>query len=291
VRPRALHLTEAQQLAKEAPVDIAFICTNPTTRLGGADDPAVSGAGRLCRVIAELHERGDDRRDRRLGQGAGLHRQQYQRRAHRAGPCPSRRQGRIAAHTVYRVGEVHGRITERAQEVLRLVSQCRQRQGTDNLWGERWSKLVTNSMANGCLGCTGLSGAQMAQNERDPALPGAARQRGDPHRPGARLQARRGQPPAAGGHRAGRRGRPEALGRYEDRLAGQRRGSAEQRPSMGQDMAKGRRTEIEFLNGFVVREGERSDCRRAPTSGSSRSSKRSSAANSSRTRATSPICG
>src|SRR6195256_5103738 len=25
-RPRALHLTEAQQLAKEAPVDIAFIC-------------------------------------------------------------------------------------------------------------------------------------------------------------------------------------------------------------------------------------------------------------------------
>jgi 2-dehydropantoate 2-reductase len=30
-----------------------------------------------------------------------------------------------------------------------------------------------------------------------------------------------------------------------------------QRPSMGQDMQKGRRTEIEFLNGFVVREGEK----------------------------------
>jgi 2-dehydropantoate 2-reductase len=26
---------------------------------------------------------------------------------------------------------------------------------------------------------------------------------------------------------------------------------------MGQDMQKGRRTEIEFLNGFVVREGEK----------------------------------
>ena len=52
-------------------------------------------------------------------------------------------------------------------------------------------------------------------------------------------------------------GDPEALGRYEDRLATQRRGSAEQRPSMGQDMDKGRRTEIEFLNGFVVREGEK----------------------------------
>jgi 2-dehydropantoate 2-reductase len=33
--------------------------------------------------------------------------------------------------------------------------------------------------------------------------------------------------------------------------------SAEQRPSMGQDMMKGRRTEIEFLNGYVVREGEK----------------------------------
>ena len=31
----------------------------------------------------------------------------------------------------------------------------------------------------------------------------------------------------------------------------------EQRPSMGQDMQKGRRTEIEYLNGLVVREGER----------------------------------
>ena len=33
--------------------------------------------------------------------------------------------------------------------------------------------------------------------------------------------------------------------------------SAEQRPSMGQDMVKGRRTEIEFMNGLVARKGER----------------------------------
>jgi 2-dehydropantoate 2-reductase len=32
---------------------------------------------------------------------------------------------------------------------------------------------------------------------------------------------------------------------------------------MGQDMAKGRRTEIEFLNGFVVREGEQVGIRAA----------------------------
>ena len=97
-------------------------------RVGGHADPAVPGARRLCRVAAELHERGDDRRDRRLGQDARLHRQQYQRRpADRAISIAAGKGG--AAHTVYRTGEVHGRITERAQEVGRLVALCRQRQG------------------------------------------------------------------------------------------------------------------------------------------------------------------
>ena len=48
-----------------------------------------------------------------------------------------------------------------------------------------------------------------------------------------------------------------ALRIYDERRLSQvGRGSPDQRPSMGQDMAKGRRTEIEYLNGFVVREDE-----------------------------------
>ena len=43
----------------------------------------------------------------------------------------------------------------------------------------------------------------------------------------------------------------------EQRLKDSKHTAAEQRPSMGQDMQKGRRTEIEFLNGLVVREGEK----------------------------------
>jgi len=43
----------------------------------------------------------------------------------------------------------------------------------------------------------------------------------------------------------------------EQRFKDARNISSEQRPSMGQDMQKGRRTEIEFLNGLVVREGRR----------------------------------
>ena len=33
-------------------------------------------------------------------------------------------------------------------------------------------------------------------------------------------------------------------------------GGGAHRPSMGQDMVKGRRTEIEFLNGLITRKGE-----------------------------------
>jgi 2-dehydropantoate 2-reductase len=43
----------------------------------------------------------------------------------------------------------------------------------------------------------------------------------------------------------------------EERFRQGKRTAGEQRPSMGQDMQKGRRTEIEFLNGLIVREGER----------------------------------
>ena len=128
-----------------------------------------------------------------------------------------------AAHTVYRCGEVTGRITERAREVLRLVSLADSAKATDNLWGERWSKLVTNSMANGCSAATGLSGAQMAQNETI-----------------RRFQARLGSEAIRIGQALGYKleevnhlppeviakagdGDPEALGRYEDRLATQRR--------------------------------------------------------------------
>ena len=43
----------------------------------------------------------------------------------------------------------------------------------------------------------------------------------------------------------------------EERFRQGKRTAAGQHPSMGQDMQKGRRTEIEFLNGLVVREGEK----------------------------------
>jgi 2-dehydropantoate 2-reductase len=49
-------------------------------------------------------------------------------------------------------------------------------------------------------------------------------------------------------------GDPAARREYDDhRLAeAAKPGGGAHRPSMGQDMVKGRRTEIEFINGFIV---------------------------------------
>jgi 2-dehydropantoate 2-reductase len=51
-------------------------------------------------------------------------------------------------------------------------------------------------------------------------------------------------------------GNAAALAETEAELFAATKGRSDsQRPSMGQDMVKGRRTEIEFLNGFVVDKG------------------------------------
>jgi 2-dehydropantoate 2-reductase len=146
-------------------------------------------------------------------------------------------------------------MTERAQEVCRLVSHADSAKATDNLWGERWSKLVANSSANGVSACTGLPGAELTAN--DTIRHFQARLASEAIRIGQRL----GYKLEEIGHQAPEliaqagEGDATALKAYDEHRLAAPRGSAEQRPSMGQDMAKGRRTEIEFLNGFVVREG------------------------------------
>ncbi|MGA8402475.1 MAG: ketopantoate reductase C-terminal domain-containing protein, partial [Stellaceae bacterium] len=127
----------------------------------------------------------------------------------------------------------------------------------------RWTKLVQNTMANGVSACTGLSGAQCADNEAirhfQARLGSEAIRIGQAR--GYKLEEIDHQEPETVA-RAGE-GDPAALAKYDEHKRTAPRGASDQRPSMGQDMAKGRRTEIEFLNGFVVREGEQVGIRAA----------------------------
>jgi 2-dehydropantoate 2-reductase len=162
------------------------------------------------------------------------------------------------AHTVFRAGEVHGRITPRAEEICRLVAHSDSAKVTTNLWGERWSKLVANSMANGLSACTGLGGGAMLQS--DPIRHFSTRLGSEAIRVGLahgyQLEEVLHLPPETIA-RAGEGDEAAMRVCDEQRFKDGKRTSDSQRPSMGQDMQKGRRTEIEFLNGFVVREGEK----------------------------------
>jgi 2-dehydropantoate 2-reductase len=256
---RALHVTDAQALAKEKPVDIAFVCMKSYDTAWAAmlikqylapdgfivslqncmNEETIAGVvgwGKTLGCIASsitvnLPEPGH------IHRGAAKHR---------------------AAHTVFRAGEVHGRVTPRAEEICRLVAYADSAKVTNNLWGERWSKLVANAMQNGLSACTGLGGGDMLKS--DPIRHFSTRLGSEAIRVGQALGYELEEilhlPPETIA-RAGE-GDEEAM-RASDaqRFNDAGRTAAGQRPSMSQDMAKGRRTEIEFLNGLIVREGEK----------------------------------
>ncbi|MFZ0528823.1 MAG: ketopantoate reductase C-terminal domain-containing protein, partial [Xanthobacteraceae bacterium] len=256
---RALHVTDAQQLAKEQPVDIAFVCMKSYDTAWAAmlirqylapdafvvslqncmNEEAIAGVvgwGKTLGCIASsitvnLPEAGH------IHRGAAKH---------------------GAAHTVFRAGEVHGRITQRAEEVCRLVAYSDSAKVTNNLWGERWSKLVANAMQNGLSACTGLGGSDMLKNDPirrfSTRLGSEAIRVGQAH--GFQLEDILHLPPET----IARAGEGDADAEQTcdaQRFKDSAHTAAGQRPSMGQDMQKGRRTEIEFLNGLIVREGEK----------------------------------
>jgi 2-dehydropantoate 2-reductase len=252
---RALHLTEVQSLSKEAPIDIAFVCMKSydTAWATMMIKQYLAPGGYIVSLQNCINEEtiaGIAGWGRTLGSIASsitvdLCEPGHVRRASGKGG---------KAHTVFRVGEVHGRITDRAKEVCRLVSYADSAKVTDNLWGERWSKLVTNAMANGMSASTGLISRDILMND-------------GLRRFGARLGSEAIRVGQALGYqleeihhidpeiiaRAGE-GDAKAAKEYDEhRLAeASKPGGGAHRPSMGQDMVKGRRTEIEFLNGFIV---------------------------------------
>jgi 2-dehydropantoate 2-reductase len=259
VKVPALHLTEVQGLAKARPIDIAFVSVKsydtvwaahfiaPYLSEGGfvvslqncINEERIAGVvgwGRTVGMIAatisvDLYEPGRIRRT--VGRGG-----------------PNR--------VVFAVGEVHGRITPRIEMLRDMVAGIDSVKATSNLWGERWSKLCVNGMRNGTSAATGLSGNDCDTNPHIRRF--ALRVGAEAVRVGQALgySLEKIQNMEPGLLALAGEGDPAALETAEATLLENGRKAQRsdlQRPSMAQDMAKGRKTEIDFINGFIAAEG------------------------------------
>jgi 2-dehydropantoate 2-reductase len=155
----------------------------------------------------------------------------------------------------FKIGELDGRETARAQRLAEVMNDVAGTRVTPNLFGERWSKLTVNCMANPLAGLSGLGSAEI-RSEPEPA----------------RIAIQVAAEAIAVGRKCGFEVEPiygietqrfvdAAAGRDTDRLLADMAAGAKRlaggRPSMLQDVMRGRRTEIDYLNGYVVDQGRR----------------------------------
>ncbi|HUG37140.1 MAG TPA: 2-dehydropantoate 2-reductase [Candidatus Limnocylindrales bacterium] len=155
----------------------------------------------------------------------------------------------------FKIGEHDGADTPRARELAEVMGAVAGSAVTTNLWGERWSKLAINCMANPLAGLTGL-GTLDVRTIPDIAAVGV----------------HLGAEAIAVGRAVGHEVEPIygiPTQRYLDAYAGtgltelladiatiaRARGGGQ--PSLLQDVIKKRRTEIDYLNGYVAAEGKR----------------------------------
>jgi len=252
----AIHVHEVQSMANQGPVDIAFITSKAydTPWAAALIKPYLATNG----VVASLQNAINEEAiasvvgwGRTLGvaiAGLGVE-------LHAPGQV-KRTQVEVEGQVVFRVGEVHGRITPRAEAAAKLLSAADRSKTTTNLWGERWTKLVVNAMRNGVAAVTGIKGPDQNSNEvtrwlmirlgSEAVRVGQALgfQLETPQGLDAEMLARAGENDKSALNEINRLIIESAVYRTDDN-----------RPSMAQDVAKGRRTEVDQMNGLVVERG------------------------------------
>ena len=156
--------------------------------------------------------------------------------------------------TAFTVGEPSGLVTPRLTGLAELLGDVGATDTTTNLWGHRWGKLATNSMSNALAGCAGMASAELRDNDEGRAI-------------GIRIGAELVTVATAlgvnvepiGGISADLflRAGTDAHAREQiaDKMRAYGRSLGAGRPSLAQDVIKGRSTEVDFLNGVVVRKG------------------------------------
>jgi 2-dehydropantoate 2-reductase len=251
---KAIHLTELQEVSKGRPFDFAFVAVKSYDTVWATQMIAqyLAADGFVVSLQNSINE---ERIASVVGWGKTVGCIASTIAVELTGPARVQRNVALGGdhHLVFRVGEPHGRITPRVEEIAALVRNADSAKATTNLWGERWSKLVINSMRNPVSAATDRGGNA---NDRDPItrrlalrLASEAIKVGRAH--GYTLEKVYKMDPmrvmAAG------EGDAAALAECEKVLLDNVKfRNDEQRPSMGQDIQKGRRTEIDYINGLVV---------------------------------------
>jgi len=152
------------------------------------------------------------------------------------------------------VGEWEGPVRARTEEVAAIFRHVGEAQVTENLIGERWSKLIINCVANPVAGATGMRSAQLWRN--------AAAREVSTHIAAEAVrvaQSHEVSVPSVMGDLTVEEALASAEGRstrmQDVLLARSMRVHPKGMPSLLQDVLKGRPTEVDYLNGLVVRKG------------------------------------
>ncbi len=160
----------------------------------------------------------------------------------------------LADRLAFTIGEPSGVQSNRAREIADMLSAVGPTKVTSNLWGQRWAKLAVNSMANPICALTGLSSA--ASRETPGVVDVTIAIGAEVVRVGTALGVSIepiNSVPARQYVEAAEDA--TALEDLKSQLAETARELGAGRPSMLQDVMKGRRTEIEYLDGYVSDRG------------------------------------
>ncbi len=257
VQVQALHVGDVQRLVKQ-PVDIAIISTKSydTEWATALIAPYLAPNGYVVSMQNGMNEA---RIARIVGwaKTVGCIASSISVNLAAPGHITRTQQPGGGGHAVFRVGEVHGRVTSRATQLAHMLCAVDDADVTKNLWGERWTKLATNAITHGLLGATGLDNRAVLI------------ERGRVHRIGVRLAAEAIAVGRALGYDIGTLlgvAPDDWLAANAEDAAAKRRVedgletwmhtlTAPSRSSVGRDIVSGRRSEIDFTNGLVADKG------------------------------------
>lgn len=160
----------------------------------------------------------------------------------------------VADRLAFTIGEPSGVESARAHAISDMLGVVGPTKVTPNLWGQRWAKLAVNSMANPVCALTGLTSG--ASRETPGVVDVTIKIGAEVVRVGTALGVEVepiNNVPAMQYVEATESA--TALEDLKSQLAETARELGAGRPSMLQDVMKGRRTEIEYLDGYVADRG------------------------------------